>query len=162
MGTYKLKHQAIGVLALGLMAYTPALLQAATATATATQSVILPITIAQVSDLDFGTAVQGDIAKTVAPGTAEDAENASFTVTGEPSTAYTITLPANGVVTMSGSNGGTIAVNDFVSFPAAGGGNTLPNTTGTVTLFVGATRAALGAGQTTGSYSGIFTVEVVY
>ena len=139
--------------------------QAASDTAQALQIVQAAIQIAQVSDLDFGTAVQGDAASTVAPGAAENAENASFLVTGEPGLAYTITLPANSTIVMTTGAGlaanEQIAVNNFASNPAAGA-NGLIGVGGTQSLFVGATRAALLAGQVTGSYSDTFTVDVVY
>jgi hypothetical protein len=125
------------------------------------------LSIAKVSDLDFGSAPQGDATKTVAPGVAEDASNASFTVSGQPSTAYTITLPTDGVVTMTTAGGGAankiINVNGFASFPsAASAGSGLLGVGGTQLLLVGAARDALLAGQTTGSYTGAFTVSVVY
>ena len=138
--------------------------KAASTTANAVQQVIAAISIAQVSDMDFGSDVPGAAAKTVAPGTAEDAENASFTVSGQASTAYTITLPSDGTVTMITGGGGaneTIAVNSFASFPAAGA-NGLLDGTGSQSLYVGATRAALGASQVVGAYTGSFTVDVVY
>lgn len=138
---------------------------AASVNANANQTVTAAIAIAKVSDLEFGSAAQGDAAKTVAPGSSENAENASFTVTGQASTAYTITLPADGVVKMITAGGGSanteINVNSFVSNPAAGA-NGLLDGSGTQTLFVGATRAALGASQNTGSYTGSFSVTVVY
>lgn len=130
----------------------------------AVQVVTEAISITEVSDLDFGTAAQGDGPKTVLPGAAEDAENGSFTVTGTPNTAYTITLPADGIVVMETGAGGaneTIAVDSFTSFPAAGA-NGMTDGTGDQLLLVGATRAALGASQVAGSYSGDYTVDVVY
>ncbi len=137
---------------------------AASTTADALQIVTAAISIVKVSDLDFGTAAQGAVAKTVAPGAAEDAENGSFTVTGTPAAAYTITLPANSIVVMQTGAGGaneTIAVDSFLSFPAAGANGVIGGA-GTQLLLVGATRAALGAAQVAGSYIGAFTVDVVY
>lgn len=137
---------------------------AASTTAQALQQVLAALTITQVSDLDFGTAAAGDVAKTVAPGAAEDAENASFSVTGEANTAYTITLPADSTVVMTTGGGGaneTIAVDTFTSNPAAGA-NGLLDGSGQQDLFVGATRAALGASQVAGAYTATFTVDVVY
>ncbi len=139
--------------------------QAATDTAQALQLVLAPIAIAQVSDLDFGSGFAGDPAKTVAPGAVEDAENASFAVSGAANTAYTITLPADGAVTMITGAGATaneqIGVNSFLSNPAAGA-NGLLDGTGNQDLFVGATRDALLATQSAGSYAATFTVDVVY
>jgi spore coat protein U-like protein len=137
---------------------------AASTTGNAIQTVIAALSIANVSDLNFGSAPAGDVAKTVAPGASEDATNGSFTVTGQASTAYTITLPVDGVVTMITAGGGvdkTIAVDSFLSFPAAGA-NGLLSSTGSQSLFVGATRAALGATQVAGAYTGTYTVTVVY
>lgn len=135
---------------------------AASTTADAKQIVTSAITITKVSDLEFGSAAQGDAAKTVAPGAAENAENASFTVAGAPNTAYTVTLPANGTVTMQTGAGGaneTIAVSAFTSFPATSG---MISAGGSQLLLVGAQRAALGASQVAGSYTASFTVAVVY
>ena len=137
---------------------------AASDTAQALQTVIAAISISQVSDLDFGSAAPGDAAKTVAPGAAENAENASFLVTGEASTAYTITLPADSTVVMQTGAGGaneTIGVDSFTSNPAAGA-NGLLDGSGQQDLFVGATRDALGASQVAGAYTATFTVDVVY
>ena len=82
---------------------------------------------------------------------------ASFTVTGDPSATYAITLPANDLVALtSGAN--SMAVNNFTSSPGStgqlGGG-------GSQTLMVGATLSVAN-NQATGSYSGSFTVTVNY
>ncbi|MDP2449728.1 MAG: DUF4402 domain-containing protein [Polaromonas sp.] len=84
---------------------------------------------------------------------------ASYTVGGNSSATYAITLPADGVVVLtSGQN--SMAVNNFASSPAGtgqiGGG-------GTQTLMVGATLSVGVAGsQATGIYSGNFNVTVEY
>ena len=137
---------------------------AASTTGNAVQVVTAAISIANVSNLDFGSAPQGDVAKTVAPAAVENATNGSFTVSGQPSTAYTISLPADGVVIMQTAGGGAnkdIAVNSFLSFPAAGA-NGMLSAGGTELLLVGATRAALGAAQVTGNYTQTYTVTVIY
>jgi hypothetical protein len=125
---------------------------------TARQIVIAAIAISNVSDLVFPQASPGAAAATVVPGTAENASNGSFNVTGQANTAYTITLPT----TINMTNGAnTIAVNTFVSFPAAGA-NGLLSSTGSQLLLVGATRAALAANQALGTYTGTYSVDVVY
>lgn len=136
---------------------------AASTTGTARQIVIAALTITNVSDLDFGTAAPGDVAKTVVPGTSENADNGSFTVAGQASMAYTITLPAAAVSMTTGGGGAneTISVATFASYPAAGA-NGLLGAGGTQLLLVGATRAALGASQVPGTYTGTYTVTVVY
>ena len=137
--------------------------KAASAIGRAVQVVVASLTISKVSDLDFGTAPQGDIAKTVAPGAAENAENASFDVVGNANAVYNITLPADGTIKMVTAGGGApdkeISVDGFASFPAASG--TL-DVAGKQLLLVGATRAALLANQTPGNYAGDFTVTVAY
>ena len=135
---------------------------AASTTGTARQVVVAATAITNTSDLDFGTAAQSDAQKTVAPGASENAENGSFAVTGQANTAYTITLPADGTVTMTTGAGGaneTIAVDSFTSSPSGTG---LLNGSGSQNLFVGATRAALGAAQVAGTYTATYTVTVVY
>jgi hypothetical protein len=82
---------------------------------------------------------------------------ARFTVTGLAGATYSITLPANGVVSLTGP-GAPMAANSFVSSPAVAG--TL--TGGTEILYVGATLSVAG-GQTPGVYtSAAFTVTVNY
>ncbi len=164
MRNIKKNAVAVSLVAVLGLVLAPYISKAASTSGNAVQVVVAAIAIANVSDLDFGSAPQSDPLKVVAPGAAENAENGSFTVTGQASTAYTITLPADGVVTMITGGGGaneTIAVNTFVSNPAAGA-NGLLSGAGTQTLFVGATRAALGAAQVPGSYTASYTVTVVY
>lgn len=152
----------ITVVAFGMMP--SGSLWAASTTGTAVQVVTAAISIVNVSNLDFGSAPQGDAAKTVAPGAADNADNGSFTVSGQASTAYTITLPANSVVVMQTAGGGVnkdIAVDSFASFPAAGA-NGMIGVGGSQLLLVGGTRAALGAAQQAGNYTTTYTVTVVY
>ena len=131
------------------------------ASANLTIQAIIPqeITITKVADLAFGQGVQGDPAVTI---TAGNAGSASFTVGGNASASYTITLPATTVNMTTGSGtppNQVIAVTSFTSSPANTGVLTAG---GTQTLYVGATRAALLAAQTAGSYTGTFTVTVNY
>ncbi len=137
--------------------------RAAQAIAQALQKVIAKLEIAKLSDLDFGEAPQGDVAKTIAPGASENGENASFNVVGEPDRAFTVRLPGDGTVKLETDGGGAankeIAVSGFASFPATTG---QLSASGSQMLFVGATRGQLLDNQQTGTYSGSFTVEVVY
>ena len=142
----------------------------ATATANATATIITPITIGKVADLNFGNIVAGTGAGTVTvptegartktgdvilpaatPGTINAAK---FTVTGLADATYTITLP--GSATISETGGKTMTVT-FTSNPSGTG--TL--TGGTQDLFVGATLN-VGAAQTAGNYTGTFNVTVAY
>jgi len=77
-------------------------------------------------------------------------------VTGSPNQTYTITLPANGTVTItSGAN--TMPVNNFVSNPS-GSGRLMG---GIQVLTVGATLT-VAAGKPPGNYSGTFSVTAVF
>ncbi len=121
-----------------------------------------PISINVVSNLQFGIGVQGDGSIIVIPSTSETADNASFAVAGHNNTAYSIVLPSSAALTTgAGGANETIAVNNFSSYPAQGA-NGLLNSTGSQNLFVGATRGTLLTNQATGSYTGTFTITVVY
>lgn len=157
---------ALGASAMGVNAY------AATATTDATATVIAPITIARTADLVFGKfasntggaggtvviAAGGGRSKTgdVALVAATAGNAASFNLTGESGASYVITLPADGIVTISGGVGTTpMAVNGFTS-SATG---TLAAGAETVTVGGTLTVAAV---QTAGAYSGAFAVTVEY
>ena len=150
----------LGLSTAGLMSVNST--KAASDSAQALAVVTAAINIAQVADLDFGSAVQGDGSSAIAPA---DATAAEFAVTGQASTAYTITLPADSTVQMITGAGSVadeqIDVDSFVSTPAAGA-NGLLDGSGAQTLKVGATRAALSGTQVAGSYAANFTVDVVY
>ncbi|MGH1467554.1 MAG: DUF4402 domain-containing protein [Bdellovibrionales bacterium] len=117
-----------------------------------------PITISQISDLDFGVGFLGDGTKRINRGSVDNAENASFLVTGDPGVTFSITLP--GKIWMNhSSTSSRIRVRRFRSRPKNSG--KIKNN-GEKLLLVGATRNAIGTGLSTGSYSGTFTVTVVY
>ena len=119
------------------------------------------ISITPITGLDFGTAAQGDPAKTVPPGTSETGSNASFRVRGDDNRAYTIILPNSATLTTGiGGAGRTITYNSFTSFPTGSGG--LLNNNGEQMLYVGATRSALSMTQVSGTYTGSFLITVVY
>lgn len=118
------------------------------------------VRIDQVSDMDFGIATAGDGPKTIVADTTETAENASFLVTGDRNRAYSITLPTSMDLTKKGP-GAKINVSNFQSYPPQGANGYL-NSNGQQMVYVGATRAALPNDQVSGSYSGKFTVTVVY
>lgn len=82
---------------------------------------------------------------------------AAFTVTGIATSNYSISLPANGAVALTGP-GTNMAINNFVSSPSTSG--TL-DALGQQTLNVGATLT-VNANQTNGNYSGSFDVIVNY
>lgn len=117
-----------------------------------------PITITQVSDLNFGVGFLGDGTKRIAPGRNENASNASFLITGDPGVTFSITLP--GKIWMNHSTTSSrIRVRRFRSRPKNSG---KIRNNGERLLLIGATRNAIGTGLSTGSYAGTFTVTVVY
>jgi hypothetical protein len=93
---------------------------------------------------------------------------ASFTVGGKRAATYSITLPSDSSVTLTGPSGATaMPVKTFTASVAGGTATTnptglLPNTAGaTQTFTVGATLS-LAANQTDGNYTGSFPVTVAY
>lgn len=80
-----------------------------------------------------------------------------FSVTGTPSATYAITLPANGVVTLT-AGAASMAVNNFISSPGLTGAL---NGGGSQALSVGATLS-VGSHQASGAYTGSFDVTINY
>ena len=86
----------------------------------------------------------------------------SYTVSGTGGYTYSITLPTNGTITVTGGTGPAMPVKDFVS--SIGLTGTLPTpagTTTTQTFSVGATLT-VATGQGGGTYTGSFPVVVNY
>jgi len=142
---------------------------AASDTGTATATVMTPISISADTALDFGAfapstggtvTIATDGARSssgVVPSSTDTGNNGVFTVTGQASATYAITLPSDGTVTIT-SGGNSMDVDTFTSNPSGTG--TLSGG-GSQTLNVGATLT-VGSGQAAGSYSGTFDVSVEY
>lgn len=81
---------------------------------------------------------------------------AAFAVTGQNNSTYLITLPANGVVFLSNTNGNDIPVKDFETTGYSG-----LDGTGNDSFNVGAT-ITVGADQEAGLYEGEYEVTVTY
>jgi hypothetical protein len=149
--------------------------QGTSATATSSATIITPIGISNSVALAYGNIAVNTTAGTVllpatsgtptrvasggvtlpaVPGTVTAAK---FTVTGQPGSAYSIGLPANGTVTITGA-GTPMTVNTFTSSLSGNAGNT---GTGSQDLYVGATLGVAGS-QSAGTYTGTFTVTVNY
>jgi hypothetical protein len=145
------------------------------ATATATATIVTPISIANAGDMNFGNiAVSSSAGGTVVlapagtrtttgsvtlPATTGTFSAAHFNVTGNPNYSYAITLPSTPTtVTYAATN--TMTVNVFTSDPTPTG---LLDGTGKQTINVGATLN-VSAAQAAGTYvSGTpFTVSVNY
>lgn len=148
----------------------------ATATAGASGQIITPITISKTTDLYFGKSIADttaigtviiatDSTRTfsgnVVAGTSQFSSSptaASFSVSGEPSATYAITLPASVTVTNPGSV--TMTVDTFTSNPTTTGALSVG---GTQTLLVGATLH-VAINQADGVYTAAapFSVTVAY
>jgi hypothetical protein len=138
---------------------------------TASAVIVGPLALTKVSDMDFGTIAVTGTAGTVVLGTDNSRTAvgpalvppaagvaASFTVAGEASRTFTITLPANNTVSLiSGAN--SMAANIFVH---NAGANPALDVAGAAAFTVGATLS-VAANQAAGSYtSATFPVTVNY
>ena len=144
----------------------------ATKTATASATIIGPISLTKVTDMNFGNIAVGTAAGTVVlapaggrtattvtlPAVTGTVTAATFVVTGEGTSTYAITLPASNVIRI-GAAGATMTVNNFTSTPSGTGALT----GGTQNIAVGATLN-VAASQATGTYVSIapFDVTVNY
>ena len=131
------------------------------------------IAIAKTADLNFGSLVATGAAGTavidpttgnrtltggVFAGSSTGYNPAGFSIAlcGPGGSTYYILIPL-GAITLNGSSGGTMTVDTFQSHPPA---LTPVNGTITTTFTVGATLH-VGANQTQGTYTGVFSVWVV-
>jgi uncharacterized protein DUF4402 len=126
----------------------------------------VPISIVTTGTLGFGQVISGLSAGavTVTPaggraasggtvlGSSTAVSAASFTITGQPSTAYGLVLP--GSVTLT-SGGRSMTVDEFTSSPAGTG---VLDGAGSQQVSLGA-RLQVSASQQTGSYEGTFNVR---
>jgi hypothetical protein len=159
---------ALGSMAIGITGFASIDAQAASDTGTANATIVQAIGITAANTLEFGDILNGAAnTVTVSPASVRSATDgtqliggtwqaASFNITGDGNRAYTITLPANGVVTLAGP-GPDMAVNNFTH--DAGGAPAL--TAGADSFNVGA-DLSVANGQIAGPYTGTFTVTVNY
>jgi hypothetical protein len=98
----------------------------------------------------------GAVVLLTSPNAGQAIFNASRANVSGTETAVSISLPTNGSVWLTGSGGGTMAVNNFVSTPASTG-----SVQTAMTLSVGATLS-VAPNQAPGTYSGTFSVIVDY
>jgi uncharacterized protein DUF4402 len=145
----------------------------ASATASTSATIITPITIVKNTDMNFGNiAVSASVSGTVVlapagtrttggsggvtlPSTTGTVAGADYTVSGQASYTYAITLPTT-TVTLSDGSGHTMNLATFTSFPSATG--TLSGS-GSQDLKVGATLSVASA-QTPGTYTNSTGVPV--
>ena len=159
--------------ALSVIAFSSTSFAQATATATATATIVTPISITKTVDMNFGnvavqTGTGGTVIMTPAgvrsttggvtlPAVVGTVTAASFTVNGQGTYTYAITLPSSAVTLTNGAN--TMTADTFTSTPSGTGALTA----GTQTLNVGA-NLNVAAAQAAGIYvSGTpFSVTVNY
>jgi len=163
--------KAIAIASVAVIGFSNSTFAQATATASASANIITPISIVKNIDMNFGNvAVSGSLAGTVIlspagsrttggaggvtlPSTIGTVAAANFTVSGQASYTYAITLPVSCVITDGTHN---MTVNSFTSTPSSTG--TL-STGGTQTLTVGATLN-VSAGQAANAYTNASGVPV--
>lgn len=150
------------VLAIIVLGFTATSFAQVTATASTTATIITPIAIEKDVDMNFGNiAVSPTLGGTVVlptsgartktggvtlPVVTGTVSAASFTVTGEGNSTYSITLPSSAITLTSPS--GTMTVENFVSTPS----NTGALNNGSQEVKVGATLN-VGAAQAAGTYT---------
>lgn len=173
-----MKNATIKIAAIALVALSFGINKAnaqASATASASANIVTPISITKNVDMNFGNiAVQAGTGGTAVLAPAGTRTNtlgvtlpnvngtvtaADFTINGQASYTYAITLPTSVTIYDAGS-AHNMVVNTFTSSPSATG--TL-SAGGSQTLTVGATLN-VGAGQAAGAYTSStpFTVTVNY
>lgn len=149
------------------------------ATATASATIISPLIISHNgTDLNFGNlSVQPATGGTVIlspdgtrtfgggvtlPGSIGSVSAAVFGVSGQANHSYTVTLPANCLLTHTNNNDNMV-VDHFTSSPSATNGAGVLNSNGVQTLYVGATLN-VAVNQTAGLYTSgtAFTVIINY
>ena len=145
----------------------------ASATASADAKIVAGISLTKVYDLKFGQVIRsaqgGSVSVDAATsarsanggvtlGLADGARAAEFSVSGEPSYAFAITLPSSVTITKNGSNE-TMSVTNFAS-TLSGNAGTL-DASGLASFNVGA-DLGVSANQATGTYQGDFTVTAAY
>lgn len=144
-----------------------------TVTVTASATIITPITITKVQDMNFGNVVSTTAGGTVIlspsgvrtesgvqlPVSSGTVSAASFTVTGQDGYAYAVTLPTTAYTIATGTG----SANELMTLTTFTSNTTGTLTGGTQTLSVGATLNVV-ANQNAGTYIGAapFNVSVNY
>ena len=154
-----------------MTSYLPKLLAGVVLASIALNSSALVIAIQNTQGLAFGSFVAGSGGSvTVSTSGGRSANGgvllipsstssaAQFTVTGDANATYTIQLPSNDFVKLTGP-GSDMVINDFTSSPSGAAGQLSAG--GSQTLLVGGTLN-IASGQSPGNYSGSFTVIVDY
>jgi hypothetical protein len=120
------------------------------------------LSIQPVTQMQFSISSPGSPALTIEP---QGEGSAEFLIVGEPNAAYQIQIPEEVNLISADSQPDTlktadpIRVRSFKSLPAATG---LLGQDGQQTLFIGATRESIPLQQKEGTYTGTYTVTILY
>jgi hypothetical protein len=164
----------ISGIAIIMIGFSSSMLAQVTASATGTATIVTPIAIANAADMNFGNVAVSSSSGTVVlapegtrtttggvtlPATAGTVTAGSFSITGEGSYTYAITLRSSDYTLTRVGESETMVVNTFTSTPSGTG--TLSS--GSQTLNVGATLN-VGGSQVAGTYTNAtgFDVTVNY
>jgi spore coat protein U-like protein len=173
-----LKIALVSVLALGATSLGGSASAANNASATATATVVTPISITKATDLAFGSIYPGATTGTVdvntngirtvtggvlTAATGATPTAAKFDVAGQASATYTIAYAS--AVTLTGP-GAPMALTQISDLTGAGGATTLAaagalSAGGTQSIYIGGSLA-VGANQVAGAYTANITATVVY
>jgi len=131
--------------------------------------IVKPLALTETSPLEFGQLSSTDSGGTVVLDSSDGraatggatldggtVQSGTWSVSGEPATAYTISLPDDDVILTSGSD--SMTVNNFTD---SEGGSATTDANGSDSFKVGATLN-VGANQADGAYSGSYEVTVAY
>ncbi len=150
--------------------------QSSSATASGSATIMVPITITKSVDLNFGSMSSGTVAGTCVLSTgairtqgggvtlvsaSPTATNAAFSVGGQGSATYAITLPSSLTVTYGANN---MSIDTFTAKAASAASDGTTGTLaagGTDTFVVGGTLH-VDANQAAGTYTANFNVSVAY
>lgn len=172
-------------LAIGALVMAGGVMAADSINGTASAKVIAPISVVQDTGMEFGsfsTSADGQTV-TISPGATLSGTalrssfgNApaagAFTVSGENSYAFSLTMPATGSVAIGGASGtSAMALSGFTVAPVSGSAafvgtgpaytSALDGTSGKHQFTVGATLTTV-ASQVSGAYTGTYPVTVAY
>ena len=111
------------------------------------------------SDLNFGTVYAGSGPIIVPAGGSENGENASFSITGDANTSFSVILPSSVTMSLNGEGVHNITISNFTSNISGTGVLSL---SGESTVYVGGTINAIPVNLPPGQYRESVTIEVIY
>jgi hypothetical protein len=119
------------------------------------------ITFEWLSDLNFGTLVQGDLGKTVSP--SDTAGRATLKIKGEPNHSFTVHIPNNAIRISNESErcNDKLTLSQFrTQLPS--NSQSVFDAQGVQMVYIGATLQAIPNSISRGKYSGHYSVTAIY